>query len=171
MESARLTFRRFHPGDLKNIRSLDSDAEVMKRTPARVPLTEEQSAARLKGWIDNGPSREPLGIWATERKDTGEFAGWFMLMPTRFPAPEIGFMLPRAQWGQGFALEGAARLIKFGFEEAKLDAIYAATDPGYMVSQNILKRLGFSKKPEPLAFDDKILKREILLDVFAIQRP
>jgi RimJ/RimL family protein N-acetyltransferase len=142
METKRLRFRRFRADDLDNIQELESDPEVVKHTPMKVPLSREQSAERLKKNIENTPAREPLGIWAAETFQ-GDFVGWFMLLPIDQGVPELGFMIVRRHWGKGFTTEAGKRLVKYAFEELKLPRLLAITTVENIASQAVLKKIGF----------------------------
>lgn len=142
MESARLYFRRFRADDLENIQGLESDPEVVRHTPMKVPLSREQSAERLQKNIEKTPEREPLGIWAAETKQ-GDFVGWFMLLPIDQGVPELGFMIVRRHWGKGFTTEAGQRLVKYAFEELKLPRLLAITTKENIASQAALKKIGF----------------------------
>lgn len=144
METKRLRFRRFRADDLDHIVELESDPEVVKHTPMKLPLTREQSAERLKKNIDSTPSREPLGIWAAETLQ-GDFVGWFMLLPIDQGVPELGFMIVRRHWGKGFTTEAGERLVRYAFEELKLPRLLAITTVENIASQRVLEKIGFRR--------------------------
>jgi ribosomal-protein-alanine N-acetyltransferase len=146
---------------------LESDPDVMKFTPARIPQTADQTEARLKSQIEKQAAHAPLGIWAVELKDTSEFVGWFMLIKTQFDAPELGFMLVRDQWGKGLATEIAQALIDFGTKDLKFPKIMAVTDRENAKSIHILTKLGFRKTGSKVQ-SDKVLGREIETQIFEI---
>ena len=52
-------------------------------------------------------------------------------------------MLPDA-WGQGFATEGATRLVRYGFDALELDRIIGVTDPANVASQRVLMKAGLA---------------------------
>jgi RimJ/RimL family protein N-acetyltransferase len=144
MESKRLRFRRFRTDDLDHIVELESDPEVVKHTPMKLPLSREQSAERLKKNIESTPSREPLGIWAAETHD-GDFVGWFMLLPIDLGVPELGFMIVRRHWGKGFTTEAGALLVKYALEELLLPRLLAVTTLDNFASQRVLEKIGFRR--------------------------
>lgn len=91
LETQRTKLRRLRLDDLDNMVQLESDADIIKFTPSRFPLTREQSAVRLKSSIEKQKDLSPLGIWAAEIKTTGDFIGWFMLAKRKHEYPELGF--------------------------------------------------------------------------------
>jgi len=55
---------------------------------------------------------------------------------------EIGYLLKRSAWGNGYATEACTRLLKFAFEESPLTEIVAVTHPENAASQNVLRKSG-----------------------------
>jgi ribosomal-protein-alanine N-acetyltransferase len=100
-----------------------------------------------------------LGIWCVLRRETGEKLGtaillplpieqdgtdWSLLQEDRYPDAdiEVGYILKRSAWGNGYATEACRRLVQFAFEETKLDEIVAVTDPEHVISQRVLRKCG-----------------------------
>lgn len=144
LETARLRLRRPEAHDLTHMCELESDPEVVRFTPMAVPLAPERTEARLREQIAKQTERAPLGIWIAETK-TGDFVGWFMLLKTHEPDPELGFMLLRRQWGKGYATEAARRLCELGLYELGFGAILATVNRENTASAKILDKLGFQK--------------------------
>ena len=59
---------------------------------------------------------------------------------------EIGFVLRRDQWGQGYMSEATHRLLRFAFEELQLHRLEADVDPRNEASIRLLERLGFQRE-------------------------
>jgi RimJ/RimL family protein N-acetyltransferase len=100
-----------------------------------------------------------IGIWCATRRDTGEKIGdgvllplpieagdtdWSAVVPEDYPPGpvEIGYLLVPSAWGQGFATEICARLLRFAFEETDLAEVVAVTDPDNARSQRVLAKCG-----------------------------
>ena len=58
---------------------------------------------------------------------------------------EIGCWIGRKYWNQGFATETINRLKKFGFEELRLEKIWAATHKENKAPMKVLEKNGFSR--------------------------
>src|SRR5688572_26497263 len=112
---------------------LESDPDVMRFTPMAVALSREQSMERLKKLIGKEKEYEPLGVWAAETH-SGDFIGWFMLIKSRYEFPELGCMIVRRHWREGYAEEICQRLIEFGFD-LEYPKIVAVTDPANKASE------------------------------------
>jgi ribosomal-protein-alanine N-acetyltransferase len=143
LTTARTRLRRFKISDLENMCALESDPEITRYTPYRVPQTLEQTEKRLKTVLEKENERAPLGIWAVESKVENEFIGWFMLVKTEFEFPELGFMILKKHWNKGFATEVGQALIDYAFEDLKFPAVFAVTEVANTTSIQVLKKLGF----------------------------
>lgn len=71
-----------------------------------------------------------LGWWIGWRRSDGDFLGWWDLSPDR-PLPndavraEAGWRLARRHWRNGFATEGATKVLEHGFATVGLDTVWA----------------------------------------------
>lgn len=140
----RLVLRQWRESDLEPFARLNADPEVMRWFPA--PLTREQSDAmvdRLSGHIE----AEGWGMWALERRETGEFIGFTGLGVPRQrlpfqPCVEVGWRLARDAWGHGFASEAAREALRVGFDDLGLTEIVAFTAVPNLRSRAVMERLG-----------------------------
>lgn len=146
LETERARLRRLNQNDLANLIRLESDADVVKHTRIRTPRTEEQSRQRLHDQINRPFVESPLGIWAAEFKDSGDFIGWFMLMPDDHRGAELGYMIVQDLWGKGLATEIAKMLVEKAFFALNLTSIHACTDEDNPASEKILEKIGFLYK-------------------------
>lgn len=142
MESKRTFLRRLRATDFDNMRLLESDPEVVQFTPMRVPQSEQQTQDRLNSQIKKQRELDPFGIWLSEEKQGGDCIGWFMLFPVEDKVVELGFMLSRAKWGQGFATEVSQLLIDFA-QKNGVSRVTARTSPVNNASIHILEKSGF----------------------------
>lgn len=168
IQTKRTILRRFRLSDLSNMSRLESDPDVMKFTPSRVPQAIEKTEARLKALVEKESVYAPLGVWAVELKGSADFVGWFMLIKTEFEVPEIGFMIVKDQWGKGLATEVAQALVGFGMKELRYPGIAAVTDHDNATSIHILEKLGFRKVSSRTKLD-KVLGREVETHIFELR--
>ena len=140
----RLLLRQWRESDLEPFARLNADPEVMRHFPAL--LGREQSDVmvdRLRGHIE----AEGWGMWAVERRDTGEFIGFTGLAVPRQELPfqpcvEVGWRLARDAWGHGYASEAAREALRVGFDELGLTEIVAFTAVANSRSRAVMERLG-----------------------------
>jgi RimJ/RimL family protein N-acetyltransferase len=146
VETDRLVIRPFGEGDSEHLVELDSDPEVMRyltggKTTPRIRIETAVMPRMLRDY-----ERYPgFGAFPAFTKAEDEFIGWFMLVPRMDSPPEeaeLGYRLRRAAWGKGYATEGAAGMIRYGFEERGLRRIWAETMAANARSRRVMEKLG-----------------------------
>lgn len=170
IESARLRFRRFGQQDLNALHEFYCDPDVVRYTRQRLPVTPDKVVEKLAGLEVINLKFPDKGIWAVEEKSTGQVVGWFMLIPGASGDTEIGFMLTKKSWNQGYGKEAAKSLLDYGFQYLKLPKIIALTDIANIHSQKILIGLGFIEVLRKFNYDP-VLKHDIETIEFVIENP
>jgi len=61
---------------------------------------------------------------------------------------EVGYILSKAEWGKGYATEGAKALLDYGFNLFKLNKIYATMRPENLRSITVAERIGMALESE-----------------------
>ena len=84
------------------------------------------------------------GLYATVRKDTNEFIGFIGLLHVGFeahftPAVEIGWRLSHQSWGQGFATEGALKVLDYAFGTLDLPEVVSFTAKDNIRSRRVME--------------------------------
>lgn len=147
LRTERLVLRWLEPADAAAQFAVFSDPEVM-RYWSSAPWTE---IAQAEGAIEqalegyrNGHSLR-FGI---ELAATGELIGNVTLYAfyTMNRRCEIGYILGRKHWGQGYAAEALTAAIEHGFAQLDLNRIEADIDPRNAASGKVLERLGFQRE-------------------------
>lgn len=141
IETARLLLRMFSHDDLDDLARIYNDADVMRYLSGH-PLTREETAGWLNyfltGWENYG-----FGWWAVVLKESGELIGHCGLQFIHVTAEvEVTYGLAKAYWRRGLASEAARACLRYGFEQLKLDRIYALADPGNIGSHRVMERVG-----------------------------
>ncbi len=147
LKTKRLLIRPLVESDADSIFSIYSDPETMKYwntepwddSSKSKPFIQKDIEALLSG------SYLRLGV---ESKKEGELIGNCSLFSfhEQCKRAEIGYILGRNFWGQGFMREALTALIDYAFEDLLLHRIEADIDPRNIGSAKILNRLGFSKE-------------------------
>lgn len=142
LETARLRLRLFTPADLDRMCEITRNPDVMRYIGYGHPLTREETQTNLD-MIMNGFRRRGYGRWALESRDTGALIGYCGLSSGN---PEVGielaYMLARAEWGKGLALEAGRASLRYGFETLGVDSVAGLTLGGNTRSRTVLERLG-----------------------------
>jgi len=150
----RVTLRPWTDADLAPFAAMNADPEVMLRMSK--PLTRDESdayAGRIRAHI----ATHGFGLWALEVPGLG-FAGFVGLsakVPFDLPVPgivpgphEIGWRLARVAWGHGYATEGAALALRYGFEVARLPQIVSFAAADHVASHAVMRRIGLTLRGE-----------------------
>jgi RimJ/RimL family protein N-acetyltransferase len=148
LHTERITLVPLADGHLEWEFELDSDPEVMRYLSGRASTREEvesshatRMAAALK--VDG------LGFWVGLVDD--EFVGWWTLQPAHGPdqpddrdVADLGYRLLRRHWHRGLASEGSRELMRYGFDEIRLDRIIAQTLTVNAASRAVMERIGLT---------------------------
>lgn len=169
LTTERLRLRGWRPPDREPFAALNSDLEVMRHFPA--PLDRGRSDA-LADVADAALRRHGWGLWAVERRTSGDFLGMVGLAPVGFeaaftPAVEVGWRLARSEWGHGYATEAARAAVAFAFGELGLDEVVSFTATGNARSRAVMERLGMTYDPaddfdHPNVSEGHPLRRHVL---------
>jgi RimJ/RimL family protein N-acetyltransferase len=169
LETDRLLLRPLVENDWEMALETFMDPEVMKFV-ADVG-SEEALAEEMKTAIRRGAGGR-IGVWCVLQRETGEKLGtaillplpieeddtdWSLVQEDRYPDAdiEVGYILKRSAWGNGYATEACCRLVQFAFEETELDEIVAVTDPRNAASQEVLRKCGLRDEGLRRAYADE----------------
>jgi len=147
LETERMTLREFTADDVELIVELDSDPEVMFWiTGGRPTPRDEVRDDVLPYWMAFYDRPGGFGFWAAHERADGRFLGWFHLRPApdrpASDGAELGYRLRRAEWGRGYATEGARALIRKGFTDLSLERIFAETMAVNIASRRVMEKAG-----------------------------
>lgn len=142
IETARLRLRPFRADDIEAYAALCADAEVMRHIGAGTPIGRDlawrQMAALNGEWSLRG-----YGHWALERQQDGRLIGRAgFLHPEGWPGCEIGWLLERASWGQGYAFEAARAALALRPRLGVPAELISLIRPGNLPSIRLAERLG-----------------------------
>lgn len=147
----RLRLRAFTAADLDPYAALCADAEVMRYIGPGGPVGREVAwrhiAIFLGAWALQG-----YGMWAVERRSDGAFIGRVgYLHAPDWPGCELGWVLARDCWGQGYAHEAARAALDFGRREQGLGELISLIRPDNARSIRLAERLG-ARNTGPIEF-------------------
>ena len=138
-----LILRQLIPGDEKEIFILRSDATVNKYLdrPKAMSLVD----AREFIYKINSSKKSECFYWAINFKDDNQLLGTICLWKISWEnsKAEIGYELLPEHQGKGIMKEVIPVVIKFAFEELKLQTIEAELDPNNLKSVKLLELNGF----------------------------
>ena len=119
-----------------------ADAEVMRYLGTGVVITRDEAWRSMATFLGHWQLKG-YGMWALEAKDTGEFVGRAgFLDPPDWPGFELGWVLGRAHWGRGYAIEAAREALRYAFEQLHRDRVISLIRPANARSIRVAERLG-----------------------------
>lgn len=158
LRTPRLLFRPFNEADLDALAAIVGDPRVSRFVGDGQML--DRSAAAL--WISRSREnveRHGYGTGAVVEQATGRLVGWAGWARTEGEPEELVYGFAYEAWGQGYATEIAAALVRFAIAPLGLSELRAITYEDNLASRRVLERLGF----EPLSTDgDEIIHRLLL---------
>jgi RimJ/RimL family protein N-acetyltransferase len=154
VESQRLRLRLPHLYDAPAAAAVLTDPEVMRLLGQEV-VPPEHVVDVVQEMIDQWES-VGLGAFMIERREDGQLLGWcgLLVFDTRtwtrstfagagdYAQPELGWVLARAYWGQGYATEAAHAVRDWARDERGVDRLVSLIAPTNVASQRVAQRLG-----------------------------
>lgn len=149
LETPRLRLRAFAPADVPYLVALAGNYEVARNT-LNIPHPYREADARH--WVQatqENYAQQTGYAFAIELRVTGEFIGGIGLtLERRFDRAEAGYWLGQPYWGRGLASEALGALLRFGFEELRLNKIYATHLASNPASGRVMLKNGMVKEGE-----------------------
>ena len=154
--TARLRFRPLTLDDLDVTCDLLGDPEVMRHYPHPMDSAEAQQ------WIERGLARyerDGCSFYVLEVLATGEFVGQCGVLIQEVEGvheTEVGYLLLRKHWHQGYATEAARACIDFARTERGATRVISLISPDNTPSQNVAKRLGATIEKRVKKWDEPL---------------
>lgn len=143
LKTERLGFSEWMENDLPLAVKLWGNEEVTRYICADGRFGQSDISARLAKEIENN-RRFHVQHWPIFTLSSGELVGCCGLRPHGDNKYELGFHLLPEFWGQGYATEGAKRVIEYAFSVLKAESFFAGHNPNNKASAKVLHKLGFS---------------------------
>jgi ribosomal-protein-alanine N-acetyltransferase len=141
-ESERLVMRPQRIEDAEALFEAYRDADLMQWWSSAPHMSIEETRDYLRPMLEGGDWRG----WAITLKGDDRAIGTIAAGKRRTGVTEIGYMLARGAWGQGYAHEAVTRLLDLLFLEEGNRRVFADTDPDNVASNTLLERLGFTRE-------------------------
>jgi RimJ/RimL family protein N-acetyltransferase len=143
LSGARVVLREWRPEDAPAVEAWADDTEVraylvrgaeeLRREP-EVAMAEAARSPRLEYWL------------ALEHEGGVVGSAVLRVESNRHRRGEIGYVVRRDRWGLGLATEAARLLLAFGFDELRLERVWATCHPRNAASARVLERIGMERE-------------------------
>jgi len=145
METDRLILRKISLADEEEIFSYASIPEVSKYVSWECHETIEDTREFINLTLERY-SKDEAGEWALVLKNTNRIIGiaGFVQYRKEHKSIEVGYVLARDYWRQGFAAEAVQRLIRFAFTEMSLNRVEAVHFPDNEASGRVMQKVGMT---------------------------
>lgn len=141
-ETERLYTREMLLSDLAALAQILQDPTVMYAYEH--PFSEGETRNWLTRQLDRYKN-DGHGLWGLVLKETGEMIGQCGLTYQHFAGEsvlEIGYLLRKDTWHQGYAIEAASAAKKYAFENLKANEVYSIIRDTNIPSMNVAIRNG-----------------------------
>lgn len=146
LETERLILRPFRETDFDAVHAYASIAENI-RYMTWWPNSETQTKAFISHAITLSREKPCKNYhYAAELKSGGKLIGACNLVVLDNGEAEIGWILHRDYWKQGFGTEMGKRIVEFGFRELELHRIIARCDAENQGSYRVMERIGMRRE-------------------------
>lgn len=164
LETPRLILREMERGDLDFVAEMLSHPEVMRYFPKCASREEalESIEKHLKRYADDGH-----GMWLILLRETGQPIGRCGVALQDVEGqrePEVGYMLHRPFWKQGYATEAATACRDWAFAVRKYPSVISLVRPENGPSQAVARRMGMQPRREVVFHELKHLVFQVECD-------
>ncbi len=145
LDTARLHLRPLSLSDVDALFAIMSDAEAMRYWDWP-PFTERETVRDIIAGQISGAEAGASRYWAVCLKAAGAAIGTCDLsdIEHHHRRAEVGFAFNRAHWGNGYALEAMAAILRHAFGDLDLKRLGARLHAENDASRRLLERLSFT---------------------------
>jgi len=146
LETKRLLLRPATTADLPFVLNLFSRSDTNRYSAYDDTSTPAEAQQLFDAFLKPG-SQTHFRLIA-DLRGTGEAVGTLGLYSysERDRRAELGYDLLRPHWGKGLMTEAVAELMRYAFEDLKLNRVEATTDAENAASIRVLERAGFRRE-------------------------
>lgn len=147
LTTPRLTLRRLHLHDTKDLFRYASDPEVARHVLWDAHTNISQSRRFIWGAIRQYRKGLPASFAIVHKQDERMIGTiGFMWLNTDHKSAEIGYSLSREYWNQGIMTEALNEVIRFGFDVLMLNRIEAQHELDNPASGRVMAKAGMKKE-------------------------
>ncbi len=148
LQTERLLLRRYQIEDAEVFyQNVTADSKVNKFLTWPVHKDVEETRELLTGWVERYENPERY-CWAIVLKENDQLIGT-IAAPTiknRTETAEVTYCIGSAWWGLGIVTEALKEVIRYLFEEIRVNRIEAGYDVNNPASGRVLEKVGMQKE-------------------------
>jgi RimJ/RimL family protein N-acetyltransferase len=143
VETPRLRLRPLEASDAQPFMEIHQDPDVIKyvlqgAAPGGITVAWRNIAMMIGHWHLRG-----YGPWAVTEKATGDVIGRVGLWnPEGWPGIELGWIVRRSHWNNGFATEAARAALEWSWDNVDTDHIISVIQPDNARSIRVAEKIG-----------------------------
>ena len=152
LRTRRLLLREMTEGDISDLEEILLDPEVTYAYPR--PFTEEG----VRAWLARQQQRyrqDGFGLWAVVLRSTGEMVGQAGITWQDCegqPVLEVGYLLKKRFWRQGYASEAARACRDYAFRVLGAEKVSSIIKTDNLASIRVAQRNGMAREKEFTAY-------------------
>lgn len=144
LEAARLVLRPMEIEDVSDLMAVYGDEEVMKANSTEpVIKTIDELLAYLTKYDLSWDTHQVPPTMVLELKKTGKVIGIIHFFSLFQENAELGYLLAKDYWRQGYMSEALDKMLEAGFELLHFHRIELQYDPNHIASAKLAKNHGF----------------------------
>lgn len=147
LTTERLVLREFRPGDAQQVFNMRSDPVVMRHV-SRPLLASIHEASSFIDRVTASVNAADSLQWAITMKGDDTFLGMigFWRMEKEHYKGELGYMMVRSAWGNGYMREAIAAVVRYGLLDLGYHRVDALVRPENTASIRALEANGFIRE-------------------------
>lgn len=147
MKTRRLYIRPMEIEDCVELIQVYGDEDVMLGNAMDAPLTHvDDMMAYLQEMIQTRQRLHLPPVYVLERLDSGFVIGTIQFSHFYQNNAELGFLLSKSHWNQGYMSEAVQAMIENGFQRYGLHRIEIQYDPQNIACAHVCQKNGFVKE-------------------------
>ncbi|MBD7969038.1 GNAT family N-acetyltransferase [Paenibacillus gallinarum] len=139
----RLILRPLQLADAPSIQNLAGEKDVASTTLSIPHPYPDGAAESFIAATQERYSKNLGSTFALISKETSELVGCAgMHIVSDYNRAELAYWIGKPYWGHGYATEAARRMLEYGFDELKLNRIWAAALDRNPASSMVMQKIG-----------------------------
>jgi len=145
LETARLLLRPFTLADAPEVQRLAGERDIASTTlNIPHPYADGQAEAWIARQAENFAAGRFVNFAVVRRADTALIGAIGLGINADHDYAELGYWIGKPYWGQGYASEGAAAVLGYGFTQLGLHRIFAEHFTRNPASGRVMQKIGMT---------------------------